>query len=468
MKSDHRDLIVIGAGPAGQSAAIEAARAGASVTLIDRAPRPGGECVRRGTIPSKALQQIARDLRRLRSSAAELIDEEIVPRLSLECALRRVGAIIAAHEETIAERLQTEGVHYLRGSARFLDRDRLRIEIPGAETHDLSASKFIVATGSRPREVPGYPIDHEWIFDSDSVLSLARLPESMLVVGGGVIGSEYASIFSCLGVRVTLVDRGGRPLGFLDEDLSESFLASFREGGGVFVPDARVASMETDGFSSVRTELEDGRVFTSERSLVTLGRQADVGRLDLGRVGIRLSPRGLVPVDASFRTENEKIFAVGDVIGPPALAASAFEQGRLAARRALELGREAAEGLVPTGIYTVPEIATIGLDRARAEVEEREVITGRVHFGELARGQIAGLQDGYLELIADEKGKKLLGVAVIGEGATDLVHLGQAAILSGWEVDALVKNVFNFPTMGEAYRHAALRILDQRRVALCV
>jgi NAD(P) transhydrogenase len=323
----------------------------------------------------------------------------------------------------------------------------------------------ILAVGSRPRQPDGIPVDHEHVFDSDSILSMTYLPSSLVVLGGGVVASEYASIFASLGVRVTMIDRGARPLGFLDEDLTDRFLRRLEANGSAFVGEDRARSVEWNGFDAVITGTEGGRRIESEKLLVALGRVSAVEGLGLAAAGLSTDERGLVPVNRHCQTAAPHIYAVGDVIGPPSLASAAMEQGRRAVCHALGLETGMPAEMVPVGIYTIPEMAAVGLTEVQARERHGEVLVGRARFEELARGQISGETDGFLKLVADARGEQILGVHVVGEGATELVHVGQMGMLAGTPVDVYRDNIFNFPTLVEGFRVAALEIAGRRAAA---
>jgi NAD(P) transhydrogenase len=293
------------------------------------------------------------------------------------------------------------------------------------------------------------------VLDSDSILSLIYLPRSLTVLGGGVIACEFASLFAALGVEVTMVDSNARPLSFLDPELTARFLAVFERLGGRFLPGQKLESVAWDGGSAVVTRLLGGASLRSEKCLCALGRVANVAGLDLAAAGIALSPRGHVPVDGELRTCVPHIYAAGDVIGPPALAATAMEQGRRAVRAALGLCLHGSGEHVPIGIYTIPEIASVGLSEAEAVQKHGGALVGRARFEELARAHINGETEGLLKLVAAPDGL-VLGAQIVGEGATELVHVAQMALAGKLTLDAFVDNVFNFPTLAEAYRVAAL------------
>ncbi len=463
MTSPQRfDLIVIGGGPAGQKAAIQGAKGGWQVLLVEREPCPGGACVRRGTIPSKTLHESASLFRRMAGRDATVFPSPRGEELPLRSLMMRVEQVIEAHESYMTDQLIRNDVVVQHGLARFLDPHCLEIVRPGGRRTKVRGETIVLATGSKPRDPDDVPVDHENILDSDSILSLHHLPKSLVVLGSGVIASEYASIFATFGVEVTMVDKYPSPLGFLDEELVSCFLDAFRDSGGRFLGGHALENVAFDGVSQVCVQLEGGEEIMAEKCLFALGRVAQTGGLGLENAGIEVTSRGHIPVDAHYRTPVPHILAVGDVIGPPALAATSMEQGRRAVRFAL--GLEGPENLndIPVGIYTVPEISRVGLSVLDAEKAGRDVLVGRARFSEIARGQIAGMNHGLLRLITDEKGCQLLGVEALGDGATELVHMGQIAIKAGWAVDRFVEEVFNFPTMAEAYRVAALDVVEQR------
>jgi len=457
------DFVVIGSGPAGQKAAIQAAKVGKRVAVIERDRRVGGACVHTGTIPSKSLREHAL---RQRVRQVDLFDEPI------QSLLDGVGETVAAHDAYMAAQLERNGIALLRGRARFVARQAHAKDsapheicmrrIDGADVA-VRAPLIIIATGSRPRAPTHLAIDHEHILDSDSILSLAYLPRSLLVLGGGVIASEYASMFAALGCKVTQADQQDRPLSFLDAELTGFYVDELRRNGGEYLPKAEATATRWDGVSEVHTMFRNGSEITAEKVLVALGRTANVDGLDLDAAGVALTSRGHVQVNDSLETTVRGIYAAGDVIGPPALASVSMEQGRRAACHALGLLVPSDPvSRLPSGVYTIPEIATVGLDEAGARRHFGGAVVGRARFEEIARGQINGCQHGLLKLIADPGGRRVVGVQIAGDSATELVHIGQLGLAAELDVDAYVDNVFNFPTMAEAYRIAALDIVKQR------
>lgn len=461
--SDRYDFLIIGSGPGGQKAAICAAKAGQRVALVEQDRMFGGACVHRGTIPSKTLRENAIRVSQLRKAANQLgvgrrSDIEMVELLS------RLESVVSSYAKTVLDQLTRNGIECIHGRARLRSDHGVEVRTPSGNTLQLEAERIIIASGSRPRQPEGIPVDHEYVLDADSILSLAYLPQSLAVLGSGVIACEYASVFAQLGVEVTIVDRGERPLAFLDTELSEAFVKCFQKTGGSYLPHKQVAAITNDGVATVTVAFEDGESIEVEKVFVALGRTGCLEELQLDRVGLEPTPRGTLEVDSDGRTASPHIYAVGDIVGAPALATSAMEQGRRVVQRALGAPDGRIVGPLPSGIYTLPEIASVGASEAQVIESHGAAAVGRAHFDEVARGQISDLGWGLLKLVADPEGEQLLGVHIIGQGAADLVHIGQLAIGANAPVDDLVENVFNFPTMAEAYRIAALDLLNPLRV----
>jgi NAD(P) transhydrogenase len=455
------DLIVIGSGPGGQKAAIQGASAGLKVALIDRERKVGGTCVHHGTIPSKTLREAALTITTLRRNA-DVFDFNLKDNIEVSTLMRRLDSVLGSYTDFIAEYIRSHGISYFHGRATIVDANTISLSaIKGAQSY-LKAKNIVIATGSRPRTPPDIPVDHENILDSDSILSMIYLPRSLTVVGGGVIAAEYASIFSLLGVKVTMFDRTPRPLMFMEPECTERFLNHFTTHGGEYIGDTSYESVECDNVSQVKTKLANGMEITSDKMLVAQGRIANTEKLGLKNLGIELGRNGTIPVDENYQTPVPGVYAVGDVIGPPSLASVSMEQGRRAICHALGTDPGSKFELVPIGIYSVPELSSVGLSEQEArEQYGDDIIIGRASFDEVARGQIAGIQDGLLKMISDPEGKKILGVHIVAEGATDLIHVGEMAIINNNDVRVFLENVMNFPTLGEAYRIAALNIVTK-------
>ena len=463
MTPDAFDFLCVGSGPAGQKAAIQAAKAGFRAAIVERELQVGGSCLLSGTIPSKALREQALRYRRMRGSASSLA-VELRGDAPLAALLHGVDAVIAAQDRYLQAQLARNRVELIRGRAVFLDAKRIEVQRLDGSRSTVSASHILLATGSRPRHVVGVEVDHEHILDSDSILSLPYIPRTMVVLGSGVIACEYASIFAALGCAVTLLDKAAEPLGFLDAALRRGFLAGFQAMGGKYLGGAEIAGARFDGFSQVQVQLRTGEALSADIVFAAFGRVANLDGIGLDRLQLAISDRGHVQVNERYETNIPGVFAAGDAIGPPALACAAADQGRRAALAALRLPPPSVTSLVPSGVYTIPEIACVGISQNEAAAKKIDLIVGRADFGEVARAHIAGEPAGFLALLCERSTARVLGVQVLGEGATDLVHLGQAAIATGVTADFFIEQIFNFPTMTEAYRIAAFDVLKQRSV----
>lgn len=454
------DIIVIGAGPAGQKAAIQGAKAGKRVALIERERGIGGSCVYRGTIPSKTLRESALHLDRLKR-AGTAFEFSLKPDTQIATLLSRLEDVVKTHDTFMSKQLRRNGISLFHGRAHFINKRIIEMQAVDGARQQFTADTIVVATGSRPRNPDEIPVDHEHILDSDSLLSMIYLPRSLAIIGGGVIGCEYASIFALLGVHVTLIDRAPAPLQFMDQELVKQFIESFAQQGGHYLGGQKVKNVHWDDATHVVTTLGNGLTIKSEKLLVALGRQANVEDLNLGAAGLMVTTKGTLSVNQFCQTNVPHIYAVGDMVGAPALASKAMEQGRRAVRHALNLPIGDAASTIPLGVYTIPEMASIGLDETSARERYRDPLIGRAKFEEVARAQISGTGHGLLKMVADPAGERLLGVQIVGDSATELVHVGQLALQQGATIESFIDNVFNFPTYAEAYRVAALDILGQ-------
>lgn len=459
--TDHYDVTIIGSGPAGQKAAVQAAKAGQRVALIERDRVLGGACVHRGTIPSKTLRENALRVNFMRHNA-QLANYSLPEEVEMTVLINRLGQVLKAHDEYMSRQISRNNIRVIQGRARFINHNTLQIDKVQREQEIIESKKIIIASGSFPRHPENVPIDHENLFDSDSILSMLYLPKSLLVLGGGVIASEYASIFAALGVQVTMIDKYPRPLGFLDSDLTDKFVSAFQHNGGTWQGETPIKKVYWDGISQVIVESEKGETFKGEKLLCAAGRVANVKDLRIENAGLALNERGLISVDDNLYTGVADIYAAGDVIGPPSLASTSMEQGRRASCNALGIEIGHMSQTIPSGIYGIPELSSVGMSEQEARDTYGDVIIGRALFEEIARGQINGIEDGMLKLVCDSKGRKLLGIQIVGEGATELVHIGQMALLADADVDIFVESIFNFPTLAEAYRVAALAVIGQR------
>lgn len=459
---DQYDVVVIGSGPAGQKAAVQAAKLNQKVALIERDRYLGGACVHRGTIPSKTLRENAMRISHLRANAKlSQSNFALTDNFEMNILIDRLDEVLKAHDQYMEKQIARNHIERIHGRAAFIDEHTLEVTVHRQAPRILRSEKIIIATGSYPRTPDHIPIDHEHIFDSDSILSMLYLPKSLVVLGGGVIASEYASIFQALDVKVTMIDKYPTPLGFMDSDLTDKFVHAFETTGGTWLGSSNVTRAYWDG-QSVITEIEGHAPIKSEKLLCAAGRLANVDGLGLDKAGLELNERGLISVNGDLQTKVPSIFAAGDVIGPPALASTSMEQGRRASANALGKPMGDMCDLIPTGIYGIPELSAVGLSEKAAREQHGDITVGKAVFEEIARGQISGIQDGMLKIVCDGEGKKVLGVMIVGEGATELIHIGQMALLAHADVDIFVESIFNFPTLAEAYRVAALGVIGQR------
>lgn len=450
------DLIVIGSGPAGRRAAVQAAKLRKSVLVIEKGHRVGGVCVHTGTIPSKTLRETVLNLSGWRERGfygrAHRNKQTITPE-----DLRRRLAITLEHEVEILEhQFARNSVQWIRGEARFID--PLHIEVASESgLQRFTASRFIIAVGTEPYRPKYIPFDGDAIVDPDEILELKRLPRTLTVIGGGVIGIEYATIFSALDVKVTVVEPNDVIFPFLDKELVDEFIHDMRDRGMSLRLQSKVKRVSRQGQDACLIELEDSRQIWSEMVLFAAGRKGATDALELENAGLHADDRGKIAVDrTTFRTRQPHIHAVGDVIGFPSLASTSMEQGRIAACHAFDAPSQAPPEFFPYGIYSVPEMSTIGMTEEQVRAKGIPYECGIARFRETARGQIMGLNAGFLKMIFALETRRLLGVHVVGEGATELIHIGQAVLNLGGSLDYFVENTFNYPTLAEAYKIAAL------------
>ena len=452
MKSEHYDLLAIGSGPAGQKAAIQASKLGHSAALVER-HELGGVSVNWGTIPSKTLREAIVYLTGLSQRATYGQSYRVQEEITIEDLRLRTRGVIEREVDVVRDQLRRNNVQIVHGSARFLDQQTIAVS-GGYEERRVTAEKIVIATGTRPAHPPDVEFDDTTILDSDGLLLLDRIPQSVVVVGAGVIGIEYASMFAALGVTVTVVEKRPRLLDFCDAQIAEGLQYHLRDAGVVFRLDEEVTAVERYADGAL-TRLASGKQIASEVVLYAAGRQGETDDLELERAGLTADARGRIEVGPDHRTAVQHIFAAGDVVGWPALAATSMEQGRLASAHAF--GEEASMSeLLPIGIYTIPEISYVG--RTEDELTEAGVPyeVGISRYRELARGQILGDAHGLLKLLVAREDRTILGVHVLGTNATEVVHIGQTVMGLNGTVDYLVDTVFNYPTLAESYKVAAL------------
>ncbi len=457
------ELLVIGSGPGGQKAAIQAAKLGKRVAVVERPERVGGISIHTGTVPSKTLREaVFEELSRRSIDMPDPLHPELQERGAVEFLRQRTERVVAAESALVRDQFRRNRVGVLYGEASFVDPHCVCVR-DDRGSRQYTAENIVVAVGTVPHRPPEVEFDDRTVVDSDGILRLQnRLPRTMAVIGAGVIGVEYASMFAALGTKVTLVDQRDRLLPFLDGEIGEAMQFLLRRRNVTFRFEEEVTRGEIHPDGAI-THLASGKQIPSDTVLYAVGRQGATQGLNLRRAGVEADSRGRVPVDEQYRTRVPHIFAVGDVAGPPALAATGFEQGRLATLHAF--GEPATElpDLVPTGVYAIPEIGMVG--RTEEDLTEASVpyVVGIARWHELTRGIMRGDEDGMLKLLVSPADGSLLGVHVIGTSAADLVHIGQALMDREDAVGFLVAAVFNYPTFAEAYKVAALDAVNRMR-----
>jgi NAD(P) transhydrogenase len=455
------DLIVIGSGPAGQRGAIQAAKHGKRVALIEKEAVFGGACIHTGTLPSKALRESIYNIFTFRLGSTELTRTAVRQKVSFKELSARKDKVVASENEMIAKAIRANGVSVYQGFGSFIDKNHIKVESSEGGELILEGKYFLIATGSRPVRPSHIPFDDETICDSDSILNLKEIPECLAVIGGGVIGCEYASMFAALGVEVHLVDKKNDILPFIDQEITEVLKkALISHGCKLYLGDEFVSiKRSTDGM--VETTLKSGKIIKASNLLYAMGRGAQTHKLGLENVGVKPDDRGLIKVNKQFQTSCPNIYAVGDVIGFPSLASSSFEQGRLATCHAFEIHHDEFPETFPYGIYTIPEISSVGLTEEDLIAKKIDFEVGRAEYQETARGQIIADSGGLLKICFCPKTHKIFGIHVIGNSASELVHLGQMVMTLGGDMHSLVKNIFNYPTLAEAYKIAAFNGLNK-------
>jgi len=458
---DRFDLVVIGAGPAGEKGAAQAAYFGKRVATVEREADPGGAAVHTGTLPSKTLRETALFLSGYRQLDLYGVTVAVEPHLAVAKLIARKDAVRRSETERIERNLQAHGIEQIRGEARFIDPGTIEV-VSGGRSRRLAAEVVLIATGSHPFRPPSIPFDDPDVHDSNDILGIERLPSSLAVLGGGVIGCEYASMFAALGVEVHLVE--GRPslLPFLDHEIGERLLGGMTHLGVIPHLDDSAVSVRRESGGDLVCRLRSGAALACEQVLVASGRTGNTAGLNLEAVGVETNARGHVVVDDEYRTAAPGIYAAGDVIGFPALASTSMEQARVAVCRAFGFAyKRKVSSLLPYGVYTIPEVSCVGLGEREAKERGVDAVVGRASFQDNARGQILGDREGMIKLVFDRASRELIGCHCIGERATELVHVGEVAIALGGTVETFIENVFNYPTLGEAFKYAAYDALGQ-------
>ena len=456
------EVLVIGSGPGGQKAAIAAAKLGRRVAIVERKDMIGGVCLNTGTIPSKTLREAVLyltglDQREMYGQSYRVKDEITIADLAA-----RTSHVVGREMDVVRSQLSRNRVTILTGTASFSDPHTVEVDDGAGRLRRASADKIVIATGTRPARPASVEFDERTVMDSDGIVQLQRVPRTMVVAGAGVIGIEYASMFAALGTKVTVVEQRDRMLEFCDDEVVEALKYHLRDLAVSFRFGETVASVEARPEGAIATLLS-GKKIPADTVMYSAGRQGMSDNLNLGAAGLTADERGRIVVDEVFRTAVPHIYAVGDIIGFPALAATSMEQGRVAAHHACGEPVPAMEQLQPIGIYSIPEISFIGQTEEQLTKESVPFEVGVARYRELARGQIIGDSYGMLKLLVSLEHHRLLGVHVFGTGATELVHIGQAVMGCGGTVDYLVDAVFNYPTLAEAYKVAALDAMNKIR-----
>ena len=460
------DLIAIGTGPAGQKAAIAAAKAGYRAAIVEKNTAVGGICVQTGTIPSKSFREAVLYLSGWRERAFYGASYTVKREITVSDLLVRCDYVIKHEMDVIQAQMRRSGVELIRAAASFVDPYTLALTMTdGSGAKHLSAAHIVIATGTdaaRPKDVI---IDDCAIFTSDGILKLDRIPRTLTVIGAGVIGCEYASMFAALGTRVTLIDARPTLLSFVDEEIAGALAYHLRENDVTLRLGETVSDVRCLPDGHVATKLASGKHLVTEKALYSVGRVGATAGLNLQGAGLATDDRGRLVVNEHYQTAVGHIYAVGDVIGFPALASTAMEQGRLAASHAFGLPASSVPALFPYGIYTIPEISMVGKTEAELTKENVPYEIGKASYKEIARGQIIGDETGMVKLIFHADTEQLLGVHIIGEGASELVHIGQAVLTFGGTAEYFVNTVFNYPTLAECYKVASFNALNRIRAS---
>lgn len=456
MTEKRYDLVVIGSGPAGEKAAIEASKQRKTTAIIERHSLQGGVCIHTGTIPSKTLRETVLYISGLRQRSVYGLMAGMRPNVTIRELMYRKGQVVQQEVDVIQQNMARHRIDVVHGTGMIADANTVVVSDNDGSLSVFKADVIIVSTGTRPYLPNDIKFDNKFIYDGESILDLDVIPQSLTIVGGGVIGCEYASIFAHIGVHVTIVDSRERLLSFLDNEIADALTYLMRKYRISLVLGDNYQKIEVED-KQVVTTTSSGRRIISDRLLFAAGRRGNTDNLGLETVGIETDKHGLIKVDESYRTPVENIYAVGDVIGFPSLASVSADQGRLAAIHAFKKNDTSCiNNLLPFGIYTIPEVSMVGETEETLSASGQEYEIGIARYFELARGQIINDHDGMLKLIFDRNSRRILGVHIVGERATELVHIGQAVMTHGGTLDYFVETVFNYPTLTEAYKVAAL------------
>ena len=455
------DLIVIGSGPAGQRAGIQGSKAGKRVALIEKREVIGGASINTGTIPSKTMREAVLHLSGYHFQSIYGVNYRVKEKITMSDLAFRVQHVIKTEIDVTQAQLSRNNIEMIFGIASFVDAHHLHVESARGGAQEFQAENIVIATGTKPATSPKVPINGRTIINSDQILDMPEIPKTMIVVGGGVIGVEYTCMFATLGVRVILVEKRPRLLEFADQEIVEALSYHLRDSRVTMRLNEEVSSVEETPDCKVVANLESNKKITGDALLYAVGRQGNIDELNLAAAGIESDSRGRIKVDADFRTQTPNILAVGDVIGFPSLASVSMEQGRIGVAHMYGKDVHSNPAAYPYGIYTIPEISFVGKTEEQLTEEDVPYEVGVAYYREIARGQIRGDTTGRLKIIFHRETKQLLGVHIIGEEASELLHIGQAVMALGGTMDYFVNTVFNYPTLAECYKAAAFNGLNK-------
>jgi NAD(P) transhydrogenase len=454
------DLIVIGSGPGGQRAAIQAAKAGKRVAVVEKGGMVGGVCINTGTIPSKTMREAVLHLSGFYDQAFYGASYHAKENITMNDLSFRVNRVIENEAAVLQDQLRRNGIDLYHGIGRFTDPHHIRVENTTGY-NELEGAFVVLATGTKPATNPKVPINGRNIINTDQLLTMPAVPKTLIVVGGGVIGVEYACMFATLGVRVIIVEKRPRLLEFADAEMVEALSYNMRDRRATMRLSEEVESVEELPDGKVAANLVSKKRINGDALLYAVGRKGNIEGLNLAAAGIEADDRGRIKVDGEYRTTQPHIFAVGDVIGFPSLASVSMEQGRIAAAKAFGLPAESDPAGYPYGIYTIPQISFIGKTEEQLTEEDVPYEVGVAYYREIARGQITGHTEGRLKLLFHRQTLELLGVHIYGEDAAELLHIGQAVLLLKGKMTYFIQTVFNYPTLAECYKAAAFNGLNR-------